>query len=312
MLRSIVLAVLATLVASLPLAAPSHAARKPKKPKFEVKAFDSATAALASLLPLGPRVIGFGEYHEIESGPKARAAIVHMLDELLPILTAGSSDLILETWITEGRCGKKEKEVVKNVQETTERPEETESEIVTLIKKAKAAGVQPHILTVSCIEYFFMSDGKGGVDYIKLLATLTDLLKKKIDWVMEERAKQPPRTILVYGGAMHNDLKPRTELRDYTWAPYVKKKVKGKYLEVDLYVPEYIAADEYITEEAWYPEVAKLPAGATALVKRAPDSYIIVFAKGAPEKEAPKQAKPDPISPPDGGVVPVTDGGTRG
>src|SRR5207237_1955598 len=80
-----------------------------------------------------------------------------------------------------------------------------------------------------------------------------------------------------YGGAMHNDVFPRKELRDYSYAKPVQKRTKGRYLEVDLYVPEYIEKDEELTGEPWYPLVANQQPGRTALVRRAANSFIVVF-----------------------------------
>src|SRR5206468_3219648 len=115
----------------------------------------------------------------------------------------------------------------------------TESEVVTLMKRAKAAHVQPHILTLTCAAYRALLDDKGEVDYVQLLQTVTDLLRDKILETLAARAKTPDKTILVYGGALHNDVYPRRELAAFTFAPKIQKAVKGKYLEVDLYVPEY-------------------------------------------------------------------------
>src|SRR5437773_32913 len=60
--------------------------------------FDSPAAALQSLLSQKPRVIAFGEYHEIEGAARVRSSLDHFLAELFPSLTSLASDLILETW----------------------------------------------------------------------------------------------------------------------------------------------------------------------------------------------------------------------
>src|SRR5947209_18448964 len=137
------------------------AAAAQAKPKYELRNFASPAAALASLLGAHPRVIAFGEYHEIKGAAPAKSAIAHFQEELLEPLAQGGSDLIVETWVTEGNCGKQEKEGVAEVAETTQRPETTESEVVTLMKRAKAAHVQPHILTLTCAAYRALLDDKG-------------------------------------------------------------------------------------------------------------------------------------------------------
>src|SRR4051794_19615123 len=101
------LALLAT-VTALVVAAPPAGAAKPT-----ITSFDSPLSAVQSLLAQKPRVVGFGEYHEIEGatagGAKIRSSIKRFTEELLDGLAPSASDLILETWVTEGRCGKKEK-----------------------------------------------------------------------------------------------------------------------------------------------------------------------------------------------------------
>ncbi len=249
--------------------------------KPELRNFDSPAEALAAALASRPRVVAFGEYHEVKGGAAAKSAIAHFQEELIDSFKEQGSDLIVETWVTEGNCGKKEEEVVTQVQETTKRPETTESEVVTLMKRAKSLNIQPHILTVTCAQYNALLDEKGEIDYVKLLQTVTDLLNGKIGEVLKARAKTPSKTILVYGGALHNDVHPRKELASFSFAAKVSREVKGKYLEIDLYVPEYIDGDKDLKAEAWYPLLQKTAEpGKATLIKRSSNSYIIVFARG--------------------------------
>src|SRR5205814_10461462 len=92
------------------------------------------------------------------------SSLKHFEDEILQVVAPRASDLVVETWVTEGKCGKTEKAVMKDVQKTTERPVQTEDEVVTLIKRAKAAGVNPHILSVSCREHEAIYQVKAAVD----------------------------------------------------------------------------------------------------------------------------------------------------
>src|SRR4051812_44840373 len=114
------LAILAAwaLVAGAPAASgakPSSRAGQSSAAK-QLELFDSPIEALQSiLLTRTPKVIGFGEFHEIEGAPKVRSSLVHFRDELLPMLAPLASDLVLETWVTQGNCGKEETEVVEQV-----------------------------------------------------------------------------------------------------------------------------------------------------------------------------------------------------
>ena len=58
---------------------------------------------------------------------------------------------------------------------------------------------------------------------------------------------------MVYGGALHNDLLPVPELAPFTFGSAVRARVgQGQYLEVDLYVPEYVQRNRRIQREPWF------------------------------------------------------------
>ena len=110
-------------------------------------------AAIATLMPDPGGVIAFGELHQTRATAKVRSAIARFTDEILPVVAPHASHLIVETWITRGTCGEAEAHVTEEVARTTERPVETESEIMKLLRRAKELGVAPHVLDVGCDEY---------------------------------------------------------------------------------------------------------------------------------------------------------------
>lgn len=260
---------------------PALAARRPPMPP--VALFDSPVEAMQRVLagPM-PRVLALGEFHEVEGGPKVRTSLQHFRDELLPMLAPLSSDLVLETWVTQGDCGKEEKAVVAKVEQTTQRPETVETDLVKLIKRSRALAVEPHILQMSCPTYRALLDDKGEVDFAKLLAAIARLLEAQVDAIRKERGPRETRTVLVYGGAVHNDLTPARELRAFSYAPSLARKTKNGLVSVNLYVPEFIERSDYLKAEPWYAQLAALPPGKTALLTTGPRSYIIVFSRGVP------------------------------
>ena len=246
--------------------------------RADVKFFASPSEIVAQLMSKKPRVVAFGEYHQIEGGAKVPSAVKRFGDQMLQAIAPATSDLIVETWVTEGKCGETETKAVAKVEETIKRPEATEDELVTLLRRAKTAGVRPHILTLSCAEYEDIQPKDGEVDYVKLLGVVTAQLKKNIDASLKVAPKG--KTVAVYGGALHNDVYPKKILAQFSFAKPVAKEVGGKYLEVDLYVPEYIAGDKDIVAERWFSEWKKLEPshpGEAALVARGPSSYIVIF-----------------------------------
>jgi hypothetical protein len=252
-----------------------------------VKGFDSAADALRELLSANPRVIAFGEYHETKGAAAVDSSIARFTAQLLDVVRDGASDLIVETWVRTGDCGEQETKVVEEVQTTTRRPETTESEVVTLIKRAKAAGLQPHILELDCKQYRSILGQDGEVDYMKLLEVITRGLRDKITLLLK-RGGPDGKRVLVYGGALHNDVFPRKELAAYTFAPPVTKAARGRYLEVDLFVPEYLEKDELLAKEKWFATWREHAKDAKVLmIRRGPSSAMIFFPRGAIKAPAP-------------------------
>jgi hypothetical protein len=284
-----------------------HEHRIPLEPTFWL--YPSVDEALQQVLAKRPQIIGFGEVHQRIGHARVQPAIQRFTEQLFGRLAPLASDLIVETWITQGNCGKHEAKVVEQVERTTERPASTENHVVTLLRQAKQAGVQPHILTVGCAEYGALLGG-DEVDFEKLLALVTDHLRAKVEEVIARRqdhARQVPGAALakadraasaraakrdllvVYGGALHNDLFPPEGLERYSYALLLDAPLRERYLELDLYVPEYIEADEALKNERWYPVfVRHASARQVVLIERGLRSYLLILRRGGisstPEK----------------------------
>jgi hypothetical protein len=263
-------------------------------------AFPGAGPALAHVLADRPRVVGFGEYHQRVGGPAVPSALKRFTEQMLPVLATQATDLVVETWVTDGSCGATEKKVVANVKKTTERPKATENEIVTLALRARAANVQPHALKVGCADYQRMLGGKN-VDYVKLLEFIGHQLRDTAVGAMAQRAKPtgaptsqpasapgPRRLVALYGGALHNDLYPAAGLESWSYAADLAKH--GRYVEVDLYVPEYVTGDERLAKEPWYPLLKRAGPDRVLLIERDKDSYILVLATTPAAAGAPASA----------------------
>lgn len=301
---------LSVLAAIIPcLGAPAHAApgSQPATPPPEVQTFRSAKAALRTLLRLGPAVIGFGEYHQKHKTAAIPSSLHRFTRELLPLLRRRASDLVIETWITAGNCGEEEQQVVKDVDQTTQRPEKTESEIVTLVKRAQRFGIRPHILEMTCEDYKRLLGGGGdGVNYEVFLKMTADQLTKKVLGITKVRLDPMKRAVddalrnmgrpasggkrdivLVYGGALHNDLAPQQDLASFSYARKVDAAVARRYVEVDVFVPEYIEKDDsLLRKQAWFPLFEKHQSTRRVLlIRRGERSYAIIFRRSrAPAK----------------------------
>lgn len=287
--------------ALLPLALAVLAAARAPAPlecgELTCRHFDSPKQAFSVVLERKPLVLGLGEYHEVEGAPKVKSAIKRFTEALLPLLKDRATDLIAETWITNGTCGQVEKEATQQIEKESERPATTEDEVVTMLKRANALGVAPHILTVECEDYEDLLDDKKEIDNVKLLEMVTRLLREKAEKLASvnrsltkiDVAGKGPKAVVIYGGALHNDLSPSEELATFSFAPDLQKATDGRYVQLGLYVPEYIERDEETRKAVWYPFFEKYASSTkTLLITLGPDAHLLIFPRTAkPAAKAP-------------------------
>jgi hypothetical protein len=239
--------------------------------------YPSAAAAVQALLASNPRVAAFGEYHQQKKTARIPSALRHFTRDILPALrTAGATDLVVETWITTGSCGEVERKAVARVDKTTQRPASTENEVVTLLRRAKESGLEPRILQVACKDYQAIFAG-GRLDYDKLLRLTRDQLEAQIRAALQRSGS---RLVVSYGGAIHNDLQAPPDLSPYAFGDAIARAVDGRYLEIDLYVPEYIEKDASIRREPWYQKYRRAyRPKRVVVVQRGPGSYALIFSR---------------------------------
>ncbi len=254
--------------------APSPPAARPV-----AETFASPAQAMTAFLSGASGVVAFGELHQTAKTARVRSTLARFTDEILPAVAPRASHLIVETWVSRGTCGETEKQVTKDVARTTERPPETENEIVRLLRRAKELGVAPHVLDVDCHEYPTLVGAGGQVDYDRLLTITGQHLQRAIEQALAlPRAPERP-LVLVYGGALHNDLQPNPALAKYSFGPAIDAFTHGAYREVDLYVPELVAALPALRAEPWYPiwRRARPKPGQVVLIRGQPRSAILVW-----------------------------------
>jgi hypothetical protein len=113
------------------------------------------------------------------------------------------------------------------------------------------------------------------VDYDRLLRLTRDQLEIQIRAALQRPGS---RLVVSYGGAIHNDLRPSPDLSSYAFGDAIARTVNGRYLEIDLYVPEYIEKDASIRREPWYQQycLAYRPK-LIIVIQRGPGSYALIF-----------------------------------
>ena len=235
-------------------------------------------AALAAIIPPDARVVGFGEIHNRIDRAQVKSALFHFT-AALPAFGAKYSDLVVETWLVDPSCGQKAVQATQKMETEVKRPEATKSEVALLADVAKAAGIKPHAMTITCADYDRLVKG-GQADPVEMLTLTTRELKRIATSAVRYRDKQPEHRpwIAVYGGALHNDRFPDPAVAEWSYAGAVDEATKSHFIEIDLIVPELAAADDLSKKQPWY-ALVESAGDRVAVHKRDDRSFVVVLPK---------------------------------
>jgi hypothetical protein len=266
--------------ADRPVAPPADArvapdAAEPKLPAHD--RYPDLTAALKAIIPADARVVGFGELHARVDRPNVRSSLA-AFTEALPSFGEKVSDLVVETWLVDPKCGQQAVQTTKKIETEVKRPEATKSEIALLADAAKAAKIQAHAMTLACADYKKLDSGKGPPDPVVMLTLTTKELTRIATSALAYRAKQPgPQRpwIALYGGALHNDRFPPPGVAEWSYASAIDKATKDHYVEIDIFVPEFAEPDEASQKQPWFPLVAN--ARQVLVWKRGERSFVVIL-----------------------------------
>lgn len=223
-----------------------------------------------------PRVIGFGELHarvDRASVPSALSAFTRSL----PSFGDKVSDLVVETWIADPKCGQKAATTTKKIETEVRRPVETRNEVGLLAEAAKAAKIQPHAMTLTCKDYDTLAPKNGPADPVAMLTLTTKELTRVATSAVVHRNKtnDPRRFVAIYGGALHNDRFPDPGVAEWSIAAALDSLTINHFIEVDLIVPEFAEPDPASQKAPWFPLVAD--AAKFRVWKRGERSFVIVL-----------------------------------
>jgi hypothetical protein len=243
--------------------------------------YRTAKEAFGTVLADRPSVLAVGEYHQLEGQPRVPSGVKRFTRELLPSLRGRAGSLVVETWMVTGRCGEVERKSTAAVKQATKRPDETEDEVTSLLAKSYELGLVNHTLLLDCDDYRTLLDADGELDAEKTLALVRAKVEAKALEVREKgEAGTPERTLVLFGGALHNDLHPAQEDEPWSFGPALTQATDGGYVELDLLVPEFVADDPQLTATSWLAPALRLAAqGKVVLVSPAAHSWRLVFPK---------------------------------
>ncbi|HEX4516907.1 MAG TPA: hypothetical protein VH054_25340 [Polyangiaceae bacterium] len=236
--------------------------------------FDRDEDAFDVVLRDDPAVLAIGEAHA-QRGSTVASSTKRFTDELLPMLAGRASDLLVELMFPPRGCNK-EVQAAHSVQAPviTQQAETNKSEYAVMGEAARKVGIVPDLLRPTCDDLAAVND--AGDDAIprslEMIARLTTQQAKKM------LANRGAKMIVTYGGALHNDASPPPERASWSYGPALSKEVAGKYVELDVYVPDFITDDENWKKQPWYAEwQAHKSSGKALLVTLAPKSYVLVL-----------------------------------
>lgn len=245
------------------------------------EAFATPEAAFDHILEKDkPLVLAFGESHAQKGAEAIKSTTARFTDQFLPKLEGKAASMVLELWVADPKCSKeKVKEVETKQKEVTQNQAETnQNEFVKLGEKSKSLGIVPFILRPTCEEYDKVR--KAGDDAIfEMLTIITKHMREKTTKLFDEAKKKAPgKMVLTYGGSMHNDRAPKQGFEEWSFAADLDKLAGGKYVELDLVVPEFIKDNAAWKNLRWFGAYdAERFADSTILITTGPGAYVLVF-----------------------------------
>jgi hypothetical protein len=232
--------------------------------------FGTTAEAIAAILAENPRplVFAIGEYHQSRNAIASTSPLSRFTHEIIGLLEPYADHLVVEAWL-DASCwrGTGERVIAE-----TQRSETTQMEVLRLMKRSERLHLQTHTLPITCIEYDSVIDASGHVDFLLLLEMITDKLAATTRSLLAA-----DRAVIVYGGALHNDLYPRWPLESLSYTKSLSEELGGKVLEIDLVVPEIVAPMEMIRQEPWFPLLGRASPKRVLVWQRGPASYVVIL-----------------------------------
>ncbi|HEY1550858.1 MAG TPA: hypothetical protein VGG28_23675 [Kofleriaceae bacterium] len=238
---------------------------------------DLATA-LTATIPADARVIGFGELHARTDRAAVRTTLARFTSDGLPAIRAKLSDLVIETWLIDKGCEQTATTASAQIDTEMKHPVATKNDIAALADAARAAGIQPHAMRVTCADYAKIAPPGKAMDVPAMLTLTTSELGRIASEAVVHRDREPDHKpwIALYGGALHNDRFPADGVADWSYAATVDQITHDHFVEIDLIVPELADHDDALSKQPWYALLDR-PATTLRVWKRGKRSFVIVF-----------------------------------
>lgn len=262
---------------------------------LDCRRFATAEQAFRYLLRTEPLVVGIGEAHAPPGLDHIRGSARRFGEELLPVVEGRASHLIVELLNPNPDC----QEVTRDVRGahtpvTRAQSRNNHDDYVNLGHRARALRIEPFVLSPSCEEYLAItSAGDDAISQtLRTIATITSRMLRAA--LARNHSLGEERIVLAYGGALHNDLTPQASRAAWSYGPALSAFTRGRYLELDLIVPEFIKDNDVWRALPWYEHFKpELYPDASVVMRWGPQSYVLFFPRSAPVHPAePTDASP--------------------
>ncbi|HLK39957.1 MAG TPA: hypothetical protein VKU41_24545 [Polyangiaceae bacterium] len=265
--------------------------------RLECRQYDSAAEAFGRVLRDAPRVVGVGEVHA-PKGANVPSAAARFTDELLPVVAGRASDLLVELMMPPAKCLDAAAQVKAQQSVVTSRQAETnQNEYVAMGERARKLGIVPDMLRPSCADMDAIRDaGDEAIDLsLRTIGRVTGAQARRLVDRDEGSDADRGKMVLVYGGALHNDLEPPAATASYSYAPELDRYTHGRFVAVDLVVPEFIGDDDTWRSLPWWPSYDRRRLGRKVTLFRTDDrSFVLVFAMTAKTGTEEEGGRPSP------------------
>jgi hypothetical protein len=174
----------------------------------------------------------------------------------------------------------REKQALATSQQAPSNP----SEYVAMGERARALGIVPDMLRPSCADLDGVGDaGEAAIEAsLALIARLSSAQAQRLVARDERSDGDRGKMVVLYGGLLHNDLDPAPDRRAWSYAPALDAVTHGRFVALDLIVPEFITDDPSWRALPWFGHYDRARLGAKAtLFEVASRSFVLVFPEAA-------------------------------
>jgi len=239
---------------------------------------------MALVLETEPAVLAVGEAHAQKGTEGVASSTKRFTDVILPMMKGKATDIVLELTVGQDECKKAVAETEKATKKVTKNQAAgNQNEFLTLGNEAKALEIRPHVLRPECKDFDRVAKAKAIEDkVVEMLTLIARHSEGLLLRILERNAKenQSDKVVLAYGGALHNDVSPAAGKEPWSFGPSLTKATENRYVELDIYVPEYIKDSASWKAMPWHAHYdrAATPDGAVTLYRTGERSFVLIFA----------------------------------